>query len=182
MESINKKILHTKQALWNALCSLIESKKIQDITVSQICRKANINRTTFYKYYSLPIDILSEHVEEICKQALREINKKYDTSLETDIYHIMLEICRIYYENKQLMKEYVGFNKDLLPIIQKFLGKFFGENVENVLEQNSLNCFISGGVIAIIFQWDMNDYIQPITDIAKMLTQYILRLNTTPDL
>ena len=45
------------------------------------------------------------------KQALIEINKKYNTTQKNDIYQKMLEICRIYYENQHMMKVYMEMNQ-----------------------------------------------------------------------
>ncbi|WP_138750778.1 TetR-like C-terminal domain-containing protein [Paenibacillus sinopodophylli] len=175
MIKTNKKILQTKQALRNALWSLIEWKGIQDITVSQVCSMADINRTTFYKYYSIPLDILTEYVEEMCEQVLQQISKKNDHSSEFNIYSIMLDLCRMHDENKQIMKIYMEFNRVLLPIIQKVIV----ENLGAQLKEPNQNHFISGGVSAIIFQWSLNGYQQKPEDIAKMLTKYIDRLSGT---
>lgn len=169
MQNTNKKILQTKKALRNAFSSLIETKSIQDISVSLLCRQANINRTTFYKYYSLPTDILSEYLEEIYEQTIKP---ESTISSENDIYKTMCNICQFYYENKQLIKVYIEATNDFIPLIQRF----FGKNIRNVLEENNLVCFISGGVSAIIYQWSLNDYKQSTAVIAKILTQYIKQL------
>ena len=124
--AVHTKILRTKQSLRNALWQLIGLMDINDITVSQICSEAGINRTTFYKYYSLPFDILKEFVDEMCEQVLTHIRKKNDTNTEIDIYAIMLDLCRFYYSNKQVMKIYLDYNRTLLPIIQNILAEDLG--------------------------------------------------------
>ena len=48
---MDKRILNTKKKLTNALLEILKNKNIKDITVLELCKKANINRTTFYKYY-----------------------------------------------------------------------------------------------------------------------------------
>jgi AcrR family transcriptional regulator len=173
MTKTNKKILQTKQALRDALWSLIEWKDIKDITVSEICKEAQINRTTFYKYYSIPLDILTEYVVEVCELSLQPISKKNDHSSEFDIQRFMLDVCRIHYENKQIMKIYIEFNRISLPIVQKVIVEHLGDP----LEDPALNRFVSGGVAAIISQWSLNDYQQAPEEIAKMLTTYIHRLS-----
>ncbi len=42
----------TKQRIIDAFWSLYESTRIEKITVKEICTKANINRSTFYEYFS----------------------------------------------------------------------------------------------------------------------------------
>jgi len=172
MKETNKKIIQTKRALRQALLSLIELKDIHEVTVSEVCREAKINRTTFYKYFSIPLDILVEYVDEICERVFISLGKNYDFTSESNLYEMMLEICRIYYDNKNIMKIYIECNKTLLPIVQQI---FVKHNNMDLIE-NSKIYFISGGVTAIIFQWSVNDYKQLPEEIANVLTKHILGL------
>ena len=172
MKSTNKKILHTKQVLRATLCSLIESKNINDISVSEVCREAKINRTTFYKYYSLPIDIINEFSQEIMEGALRQITMNKSPATGDDFYHMILAIIRMYYENQQIMKIYMEFNKDLMPMMQRFIK----DNNSLELKDSSLTYFIAGGVASIIVQWGRNGFKQSPEEVAKVLTKYILKL------
>ncbi|HBJ00779.1 MAG TPA: hypothetical protein DDY89_07765 [Lysinibacillus sp.] len=112
----------------------------------------------------------------MCELSLQQNSEKKGTSSEEDIYRMMLDICRIHYENKQIMKIYMEFHKILMPIIHKALL----ENLGDQLNESSLNKFISGGVTAIIYQWSLNDYQQLPEEIAVMLTTYIHRLSGVP--
>jgi len=174
MKSTNKKILKTKQALFNALCSIMASKNIEDITVSELCRKAHINRTTFYKYYSVPADILGEYANQIYEKISKVIHDKRNTFNENDIYNTMLNICYIYYEYKHIMKVYIEHNKYLIDAFQQIIKK--NVKIGNAQNTNSLLTFISGGIAAIIWDWSIHDYKELPEDIAKTLTKYILTL------
>ena len=46
----NLKVINTKRKLSRSLISLLTSKSITEIDVSELCEKAGINRTTFYKH------------------------------------------------------------------------------------------------------------------------------------
>lgn len=45
------KYFHTAQLMDEALLNLLETKDFEYITVSQLCKKAGVNRTTFYLHY-----------------------------------------------------------------------------------------------------------------------------------
>lgn len=175
MKTTNKKILQTQKALRNALCILLETESIHNITVSQICRVANINRTTFYKYYGVPIDILSEYIEELCEQTLSRVTGISDVTLETDLYSKMVYFCNFYYENQHLMRIYMECTKDIQTILQKTMGF----DSTNYYGGNHANCFISGGVMATLLRWGSGGYKQAPEDIAKILTNYIIAVTTT---
>lgn len=173
MKDINKKILKTKLALRIALCNLIK-KDINELTVSEVCREANINRTTFYKYYSLPIDILNEYIAEMNKKALEQIKRTGETASSDDYYQLILALCRSYYENKQMIRVYIEFNKDYLSIMQKFIK----ENTRYGIKDDNLTYFIAGGVSSMIIQWVLNDFDKIPEEIAGEMTKYILILRS----
>lgn len=56
----DRRILKTKQALYEALMRLLRTQSVEEVSVSRLCEVANVNRSSFYKYYSTPSDILRE--------------------------------------------------------------------------------------------------------------------------
>jgi AcrR family transcriptional regulator len=48
----------TKQLMKDALLELLEKQKLVNITVTAICETADVHRSTFYKYYTDPEDLL----------------------------------------------------------------------------------------------------------------------------
>lgn len=47
----NKRAQQTKKNIQATVLSLLQHKKIDAITVTEVCQKAKVNRTTFYRYY-----------------------------------------------------------------------------------------------------------------------------------
>ena len=50
----------TKQLMKDSLLELMETKDLANITVTAVCDTADIHRSTFYKYYSDPSDLLRD--------------------------------------------------------------------------------------------------------------------------
>ena len=75
-----------------AFLELLGRLPVEKITVAEICRKAEINRATFYRYYENQYDLLSslenEMFEEIKKSAFEYRN---DIDKLTEI--IFFQIC-----------------------------------------------------------------------------------------
>lgn len=46
------RIKRTKKMLENALFELMKDKPVEKITPTELCRKATVNRNTFYSHYS----------------------------------------------------------------------------------------------------------------------------------
>lgn len=64
----NLKVINTKRKLSKSLISLLTSKSITKIDVSELCEKAGINRTTFYKHYTSLYRLLDELIVQFFKK------------------------------------------------------------------------------------------------------------------
>ena len=75
----NQRIRISKQMLKNALLNLLEEKDIRKVTVYELCREAQINRTTFYRYYGSIYDVIDEIKDEFFR-SMEELMLKEDVS------------------------------------------------------------------------------------------------------
>lgn len=64
----NLKVINTKRKLSRSLIGLLTSKSITEIDVSELCEKAGINRTTFYKHYASLYHLLDELIVQFFKR------------------------------------------------------------------------------------------------------------------
>ncbi|MBQ9011148.1 MAG: TetR/AcrR family transcriptional regulator, partial [Bacilli bacterium] len=60
---MDRRVRYTKNVIKETLISLLSEKKINKITVTEVCKIADINRATFYRYY-LDIYDLYDHMEQ----------------------------------------------------------------------------------------------------------------------
>ena len=56
----NQRIRLTKKLLKDALVDLLITTPLRHITITEICARAEINRTTFYKYYASEYDLYAD--------------------------------------------------------------------------------------------------------------------------
>ena len=55
-----RRVRITKRLMKDALLELMEHKDLVNISVTAICKAADVHRSTFYKYYTDPVDLLRE--------------------------------------------------------------------------------------------------------------------------
>lgn len=60
---IDKRVSKTKEAIYNAMLSVLKDKEIDKITISDIANKAQISRKTFYSHYSGIHMLISDVIE-----------------------------------------------------------------------------------------------------------------------
>lgn len=77
MSQIDLRIVKTKEALHNTLLELLNEKALEDISISEICRKAKINRGTFYLHYNQIEDLFEEYFKEITADLARSYQEPY---------------------------------------------------------------------------------------------------------
>ena len=56
----NQRIALTKRLLQEGLLRLLETKELEKISVTELCRESGINRATFYNHYCSPQDLLMD--------------------------------------------------------------------------------------------------------------------------
>ncbi|MBQ8349580.1 MAG: TetR/AcrR family transcriptional regulator [Ruminococcus sp.] len=73
----------SKQMLRNALIELLKEKSINKIFVREICSKAEINRTTFYKYYGRPYDLMKDIENTLYEELSHEVGDSKSCLMQT---------------------------------------------------------------------------------------------------
>ena len=61
---MDRRTKYTKTIIKDTFLNLLENKDITNITVTEICKEADINRATFYRYYIDIYDLLTKVEEE----------------------------------------------------------------------------------------------------------------------
>ena len=77
----DRRVLKTKRAIRNALAQLLVEKELDEITVKDVADTADINRKTFYNYYTgihQVIDELESGIVFTFAQAIREVDARRD--------------------------------------------------------------------------------------------------------
>src|SRR3954453_23732446 len=77
MSRTDLRIVKTKIALHNALLDLLKEQALEDISISEICRKATINRGTFYLHYNQIEDLFEEYFKEITQDLASSYQEPY---------------------------------------------------------------------------------------------------------
>ena len=158
---MDRRIINTKKKLTNSLLLIIKEKSINDITVLELCQRADINRTTFYKYYK-DIDDLVYTIEESLISELEKgiinIQRNYlitytgqiieQIAAHKDIYTVLLSENG---DHKLLRKILSLVHKQSLEEWEKLLKKASKDDLENI------NNFIVDGSTGIIENWIKHD-------------------------
>ncbi|MDI9218373.1 MULTISPECIES: TetR/AcrR family transcriptional regulator [Clostridium] len=173
----NRRTLYTKKIIKESLIDLLQHKKIHEITVTDICKKSDINRGTFYTHYKDSYDLLKSIEDEIFNQISIYIE---ETPVEDYKEVLLLKALELIYENKDLCK--ILFSKQMETNImdriiyvtsKSEIDKLVGSaNIDAVF----LDYFIKytvGGVVSVIQTWLENDLKEHPKEISKIINDII---------
>ena len=99
----DKRIKKSKIALKQALASLLDTRAFDDITVAEICKKADISRITFYAHYDDKYQLAEDIFDDLVRLATADFgNLQKENNPEGDVkksYFNLLECMLNLYEN-----------------------------------------------------------------------------------
>lgn len=133
----------------NVFLELIQEKDVKDITVSEICKRASVNRTTFYVNY---LDIY-DLVEKIRVRMINEFADIFkDTRSEGHSRNNYLLMFRHIKDNQPFYKNYFKLGFDVNYEFSSFDKELAYKKFDNKLIEYHLE-FFAAGITAIIKRW-----------------------------
>jgi len=149
----------TKELLKNSLIELIEIKEYNKITIKEICERANVNRTTFYKYYNDVDSLLLEIEDDIFKIIKNELKDNHDINRILDV----LLINNKYTKVLLVSSPDESFKYKLLDIIDFAIPKINNYNDE-------YRDFFYNGIYSLIVNWLNQKYKIGLEEMGKIIT------------
>ena len=170
----DRRILKTKRVLRESLLYLLKEQPIQKISVSLLCKKSDINRSTFYTYYSSPMNLL-ESIEDEILNTLEEDMIQFEK--ENSISQLMNSIIFYISEHKQLVRLLFsdhgdpGFQNKLLFATQRWTMPMWQSRRPDYDAEtlSSLHIYIVSGCMAVIRQWITGGFQESEEEVSLML-------------
>ena len=179
----NRIILYTKKIIKESLLKLLETREIHQVTVTDICKNADINRGTFYTHYKDAYDLLQSMEDELFSQIVKYIS---ETPAEKYYDSLLLKVLELIKENKDLCKILICRQGDnlLLDKLIFIANKADLEHIYSVSDEinksysNYYIRYIVGGCIAIIQTWLENDLPESPKEVVKIINSVSILSNT----
>lgn len=147
----DRRIAKTKQALRDAFVKLLKTQSLNDITVAELCRTANIDRRTFYNHYNNVNEIIDE-IDDIALQILEDavhgipINTKeffdqFTKIMQTNLdYYEVIVTDRSFYELEYRCKkmlrealiEYYTVHSTVDPLHLEYMAEYCASGIMSV--------------------------------------------------
>lgn len=172
----DRRVKRTKKNLRNSLFSLLEEKSINQITVTELTTLADVNRSTFYLYYSDIYDMMEKIQQEIYAGFVETVvcfQSDFSDAESFATYCLrFLEFCK---ENHQVCRFITrnDCNNHLAEKIKLAVRCVIPDSADHFPDsdpRNYMTTFALSGMLATILEWMNNGMKIPTEDMARFLS------------
>jgi len=170
----DRRVLVTKEMIGNAFVDLLIEKPIEKITVKELCLKARVNRSTYYRHYSDVEEVLKEKEDLLYKSVLESVKVISGEGKKTNY---LVEIFYNLRQHKKLCKALLGQYRDrgflekIINIAHDRSIIYWGKEqpMETTGQLEKMYSFISNGTVAIIQDWVNSGMTESPEEIARFI-------------
>ena len=175
---VDKRILRSKNLLYQALLSLLEQKEYKDICVKDLTEKADVARPTFYRNFKTIDDILIDEMDVIFEEYYEFIEKKM---VEGKFYDSTIKLFELLMNNRVLFG--AMYKADLSYKILDRFDQYAIRIKKSVLNPEKLTLksrysahFFAGGCFLVFTKWLEHNMKSPTTELIELVNKYFEHL------
>lgn len=178
----------TQECIKNAFIDLCEEEPLQNISVSKICKRADVSRSTFYRFYSNVDDLMKsmekQYMEEEMAACTDFFKVTWDDYLkDPDVFFEPLKkIWQHHYENRRICRMLLSSNGDpyfTYTMYRHIAGAYEGFLKENHLSygpyQDMIIRFQVNGILAVMFS-SLDEEDNADDEMLKVINKLFVRL------
>lgn len=185
----DRRTLYSKKMIRESLYELMKEKPLNKISVTEICQRADVNRSTFYAYYTDIYDLHQKIINDffsLQKNVIKHIKESIKTKnaltefTYPDFYKIVYYYLETVEENTDLYK--FIFNQNADNSVHVSFGRVTYHTIQGVLnplieesraeELKKAFTFVAGGTTALIMNWVENNCDTPIATLTGYISKY----------
>lgn len=182
-EKLDLRIRKTYLALHNAFESLLEEKRFEELTVNELCERAMIRRTTFYKHFADKYEYFSFYIREMTLTFQERLPRD---AQEGEAGNYLLNMSR---ELLRFLKEHAQFVRNIkdssvFPMLLNILVEEISADFAQILrrlgqeelsrqEAEGMAAFYAGGLTNILFQYLKADITLEEEQFVEILSKFV---------
>ena len=178
------RITKTKNALIEAFTALILEKKFENITVNELCDRAEVRRATFYKHFTDKFDflmfVIKMHREKFDKNIW--MREKPDVTMDYYIQYVDAFLSNLERESNlidSILKSNISHTIIQMLVEQNFLDtkdkidESLAEGLEISMSSETASALITGGLALVITRWLTSENRIPKDELVKDVAKAI---------
>ena len=161
----------SERKIVNAFIELLEESSLEQISITDIIKKANLSRPTFYYYYS--------NKEDLVETTFSKILDKISSILQEDMTYqegVVTEMLRYLKENQKLCLTLMTHIPNINEMIREFIIEtILNSDIENVTElmEQSYHIPVST-IVTILTLWLKEGCIESPEELADIILEAVI--------
>lgn len=131
-KKIDLRLQKTYQSLNRAFTELLEEKRFEELTVGELCDRAAIRRTTFYKHFADKYDYFAFYIREMM-DALQHHLPQDTPSLSAAFVHVCRELLDFLHVHRRMVSNIRG--SSMFPLLLDILLNQFTQDITELLRR-----------------------------------------------
>ena len=182
---MDRRIIKTREAIQNAYFSLLAEDNTR-ITITEIARRANIDRKTFYLHY----DSVDDIIKKTCTEKLQDLNKRlelqgyyknpYDTDKLFKIFNGLLsKDIDLYRQIAQHPNHHFFWNEvetlladAIKSVSQKYISKTSDKMVNSTQKLDVYARFCAAGITHVYLAWFKGDLHMTMEELGQTISDF----------
>lgn len=165
------RVIRTQTALLEALEELIKTKKLSNITITELCTEAKINRNTFYYHYNNIFEFLDEHKKLIIDDLndITDLSKSHNKKNLIEMFNIMKQ--HPHFLNILISPNCdLDFFNEIFDVANKKASISLAKDESKFTSKELLLChYCNAGCNAVIISWILNGMKETPEEIADIV-------------
>lgn len=180
MKTDSWRVKITKRILNESLIQCLKEKPLDKITIKEICERAEINRSTYYRYFQNPFDQLGSIERNLISDM--EVYVSQITNGLPDMENESREYCMLRYlefmdsrrEIIRLLIQHMTGMQFVLDIVRFFQEQIILDKPKRGKEQEKLYAYLfaSTGCMGLLYHWMAEENNLDIKTLARLMLRY----------
>lgn len=155
----------SKECIQTALLSLMETRLLRDISISEIAEKAGVSRNAFYRNFDSKEQIFEEYITDITEDFYKRIELSDKVSRNSYLVNLFEHL----YKQRTIIEKVMKNN--LTYILETVFTRYAQRVTSKISDNEYTDYYIGGGLYAMVMQWVKNGYAESPQELADILIQ-----------
>lgn len=174
-KKLDGRVKYTRMVIRDSLFSLLREKPIGKVTVTDICRGADINRATFYAHYSDPFELLQSIEREMIDDVTERLSDAF-TDEESDLFNTLAQVFGYIRDNAEACSILLSDSGDnsfqaqvVSMLAQRFISEWAAKRTISRQDAEYLYIFAAIGSVGVIRKWLRDGMTKSDEDMAELI-------------
>lgn len=180
----DRRIQKSRKIIQDSFLEILKEKSLNKITVTEICRKANVCRGTFYLHYQDVYDLYEKGENELYAGLYQIFENAFPSTDRENSRQLSQDLISYIEKHRDLFQ--ILIRADNTYSLQKLKSAF---NKKVLLESSQLNpkenkefdqveaIFVVSGIVGVLEKWLADGMAIPGGEIAAMLNRILCKVN-----